>query len=117
MKSFAIDENGDVIIENNEIQMAEGNELLRQTVQSNIATQKGEWFLDWEQGVERSNIIGKGVTEETVQAEIEDALQQVDDTLNITEFDYSTNGRKSKVKFKAATEENDKEIEVSGEWE
>lgn len=117
MKSFAIDKNGDVIIENNEILMAEGDELLRQTVQSNIATQKGEWFLDWEQGVDRSNILGKGVTEETVQAEIEDALQQVYETLNITDFNYEVVGRKSKVKFKAATEENDKEIEVSEEWE
>lgn len=117
MKSFGLDENGDVIIENNEIQMAENEELLRQTIKTNIATNKGEWFLDWEQGINRSNILGKGVKEETVLEEIEDALQQADETLHITEFKYGVNERKSKVSFKAANEETDNEIEVTEEWE
>lgn len=117
MKGFALDENGDVKIEKNEIQMVEGDELLRQTIETNIATQKGEWFLDEEQGIDRSNVLGKGVTEEVVESEIESAIQQVDDTLNISEFNYNVTGRKSKVNFKVVSEENDKEIEVTGEWE
>ena len=33
MKGFALDSNGDVIIENNKIKMVDGTELIRQAVQ------------------------------------------------------------------------------------
>lgn len=112
-----MDSTGDVLIENNEIQMVEGNELLRQTVQSIIETNKGEWFEDWDEGIEFSNILGKGVTEEMVIAEIEDGLQQVDENLNISNFEMSVKGRVLTVKFTCADEENDTEIEVEAEWD
>lgn len=116
IKGFAL-KNGDVLIENNEIQMVEGNELLRQTVQSIIETNKGEWFEDWDEGIEFSNILGKGVTEEMVIAEIEDGLQQVDENLNISNFEMSVKDRVLTVKFTCADEENDTEIEVEAEWD
>lgn len=106
-----------MLIENNEIQMVEGDELLRQTVQSIINTNKGEWFTDWDEGIEFSNILGKGVTEEMVMAEIEDGLQQVDETLNITDFSMSLKGRTLTVKFTCTSEDSDTELEVETEWE
>lgn len=112
-----MDSTGDVLIENNEIQMVEGDELLRQTVQSIIETNKGEWFEDWDEGIEFSNILGKGVTEEMVIAEIEDGLQQVDENLNISNFEMSVKDRVLTVKFTCADEENDTEIEVEAEWD
>lgn len=106
-----------MLIENNEIQMVEGDELLRQTVQSIINTNKGEWFTDWDEGIEFSNILGKGVTEEMVMAEIEDGLQQVDETLNITDFSMSLKERTLTVKFTCTSEDSDTELEVETEWE
>ena len=41
MKSFAIDDTGDLIIENHEIKMVEGDELIRQKLQEVINTNKG----------------------------------------------------------------------------
>lgn len=117
MKSFALDNTGDLLIENNEVQMIEGEELLRQTVQSILATNKGEWFLDWEQGIEFSNILGKGITEEMIRTEIEDGIKQVDDSYNISSFSMSLTDRTLKVKFTAVNEEKDTEIEVVEEWE
>ena len=108
---------GDLLIENNEIQMIEGEELLRQTVQSIIETNKGEWFTDWDEGVNFSNILGKGITEEMIKAEIEDGLKQVDETLNITDFNMSLNERVLTVKFTCISEDNDTDIEVEAEWE
>ncbi len=116
MKSFAIDDTGDLIIENHEIKMVEGDELIRQKVQEVINTNKGEWFMDWEQGVDFSNILGKGVTEEMVQAEIEDGLQQVDENLMLSEFSMTVKERKLFVKFKAVNESGDTEINISTEF-
>lgn len=116
MKSFAMNESGDLIIENNEIQMVENEELIRQTVREIINTNKGEWFFDWEMGIDFSNILGKGVTEEMVQAEIEEGLQQVDEVLHISDFTMSVEGRKLKVTFTAKNEETDEEIEVIEIW-
>lgn len=108
---------GDLLIENNEIQMVDGEELLRQTAQSIIETNKGEWFTDWDEGIDFSNILGKGVTEEMIIAEIEDGLRQVDETLNITDFDVSINGRTLTVSFSCMSEDSDTEIEVEAEWD
>lgn len=117
VKGFAIDSTGDLLIDNNEIQMVEGEELLKQTVQSIIGTNKGEWFLNENEGIEFSNILGKGVTEEMVKAEIEDGLQQVDDTLSISDFSMSLNERCLTVTFTATNDNGSTEIEVTNEWD
>ena len=59
MKGFKLNENGDVVIENGVIQMAHGTELTKQTIKSVLGTQKGEWFLNWEEGINHNAILGK----------------------------------------------------------
>lgn len=59
MKGFMLDEHGDVVIENGEIQMVHDVELTAQTIKSVLQTQKGEWFLDWEEGINHNEILGK----------------------------------------------------------
>lgn len=59
MKGFALNEQGDVIIQNGEIQMVYGANLTAQTVRSVLSTQKGEWFLDSNEGINLNNILGK----------------------------------------------------------
>lgn len=51
--------NGDVVIENNEIQMVSDAELIRQTVETVLNTNKGEWFFDEDEGINFDNILGK----------------------------------------------------------
>lgn len=82
MKGFALDETGDLVIQNGEIQMAYGNDLILQTIKSILLTKKGEWFLDWEQGIDRDLIMGKKrVDDGTIQAVIQDGLSQIDENL------------------------------------
>lgn len=59
MKGFALDENGDLLIINNEIVMIHGTDLLRQKVETVLNTNKGEWSLNVEEGINFSNILGK----------------------------------------------------------
>lgn len=115
MKSIAIDDNGDLIIKNNEIVMATGAELLRQKVQTILKTNLREWFFDWEQGIDFKNILGKGINEELVRYEIDRGLKQVDDTFNITELTFSVDkaARHAIVTFRARTDNGE---EVGGEY-
>ena len=59
MKGFALDEQGDLLIENGEIQMVHGADLTKQTIKSVLGTKNGEWFLDWEEGIDYNAIFGK----------------------------------------------------------
>lgn len=106
MKSFAVDENGDVLIENNEISLVVGDSLIQQKVWSVLGTNLKEWFFDWSQGIDFNNLLGKDKTEEMARFEIERGLAQVDETFTITEFKYEVDKaqRKAKITFKAQNE-------------
>ena len=115
MKGFALDGNGDVLIENNEISIAVGDGLLQQRVWTVLRTNLGEWFFDWNQGVDFGNLLSKATNEELVRYEIERGLAQVDSTFVITEFTYDADmqKRRAKVTFKAQTQNGE---EVGGEY-
>ena len=115
MKGFAIDENGDVLIENNQISIVVGDSLLQQKVWTVLHTNLKEWFFDWEQGIDFKNLLGKGVGAELARYEIERGLAQVDSTFVITEFAYTVDeaNRKATISFRAQTGNGE---EVGGEY-
>lgn len=117
MKGFEMDSTGDVMIVGNKIPMISGQSLLQQKVQNALSTRKGEWFLDLEEGIDYDNLLGKGVTEDLVRYEIEQALLQVDSTFVITEFscDIDNRRRKLKASFKAQIRSGE-EVEVDNVW-
>ena len=112
---FALDANGDLLIENNTISTVVDAELLRQKVWTILHTNLQEWFFDWEQGIDFDNLLGKGTNAELARFEIERGLAQVDNTFTITEFDYTEDRRQrtAKVTFRAQTESGE---EVGGEY-
>ena len=114
MKGFALDEHGDVLIENGHISIVVGDELLRQKVWTVLRTNLKEWFFDWEQGIDFGNLLGKGVGEELARYEITRGLHQVDSTFSITEFSYTVDraARKATVTFKARNKDGE---EVGGD--
>lgn len=114
MIGFELDQNGDVLIENNKIQMINGDELIRQTARSIISSNKGEWFLNEDEGITFDNILGKFVDEDMIKSEIEEGLSQIDSSFSITEFSYEfdSDKRKLKVSFSAT---NDDGTVIDGE--
>ena len=115
MKGFALDENGDVLIENNEISIVVGASLTQQKVETVHRTNLREWFFDWEQGIDRGNLLGKNTNEELARYEIERGLLQVDSTFTITDFTYEVDKatRKAKITFHAQNENGE---EVGGDY-
>ena len=59
MKGFMLDEQGDIVIESGAIQMVHDAELTMQTIRSVLGTQKGEWFLNLDEGINHDAILGK----------------------------------------------------------
>lgn len=101
-----MDENGDLLIVNEEIQMVNGADLVRQTVEKVLGTNKGEWSLDIDEGIEFDNFLGKPKEDEIIKNEILDGLLQVDETFSIDQFavEFDSESRKLKVSFTASNE-------------
>lgn len=112
MKGFHLDDKGDVIMKNGDIEMIDGNELLRQTVQKVMSTNNGEWFLNEDEGIDFHVLLTKSPDADAVRGEIVDALLQVDDTFVLQSFSMERVERTLKVKFSAV---NDDGNEVGGE--
>ena len=115
MKGFMLDENGDILIENGQIQLVNGDELVRQTVESVLGTNKGEWFLNIEEGINFSNLLGKGKEEDIIKDEILQGLSQVDSSFYLEDFKCEVTKRKLKVKFTAKNEQGET-VKGAQEW-
>ncbi len=109
MKGFELDENGDVYIEKTRMQMVDKKELLRQKVISVLRTNKGEWFLNPNEGIIFDNLLGKKKDDEIIRNEILDGLRQVDVTFELTGFecDFDRETRKLVINFSASNSGGD----------
>lgn len=86
MKGFALDSNGDLLIEGNRISMISGEDLIRQTVQTVLGTNKGEWSLNIDEGIDFSNILGKKKSDDIIKNEILQGLLQIDESFVLDSF-------------------------------
>lgn len=117
MKGFAL-QNGDVLIENNEIQMTYDTDLAMQTIKSVLSTVKGEWFVDWNEGVEYSEILGKkeiSVSDEVIKSKILDGLKQYDENLIIDVFEktFDKEARKLQIKLGVINNETEERMTIN----
>lgn len=96
VRGFKIDENGDIVSGaandiltegGKQIQMVEGGELIAQKILIVLGTNIGEWFWNEDFGIDFDYIIGKGITEDMIRAQIESGLSQVDKSLYLSTID------------------------------
>ena len=115
MQGFALDSSGDILIENNRIQMVTGDSLTQQKVRNVLSTNLREWFLNWDEGINQRNMMGKNTNEELIRYEIEMGLAQVDETFTIIDFNCNLDfkNRRATVSFYA---QNSKGEQVGGEY-
>ncbi len=109
MTGFALDKNNDILIQNNQIQMVNSEELTKQTMRTVVGTNKGEWCLNENEGINFKNILGKNTDEEIIKNEIEQGLSQIDSSFVITSFamNFDSSTRKLSVDFQAKNSENE----------
>lgn len=118
MKSFAVNAEHDIVIENNVLQLTEGAELKRQTAECNLNTKIGEWFMNDELGMDFYAILGKKeIDNDVIRGVILDALLQVDETFKIDKLSttYDKRNRKLKIECTAVTADGEV-VELSETW-
>lgn len=118
MKGFKLTAEGDLSLTDGKIDMIDGIDLTAQTVKTVTSTNKGEWWLNENEGIQFFYILGKGVTEDVVRSECQNAARQVDMNLQIDEFDYTVNPvtRKAKVKYTIIAD-NGEAISSENSWD
>ena len=103
MKGFALDHGGDLELRGGRIRMIEGNELLRQTCECVLGTNRGEWAGNPEEGIDRRALLtGKHPDGETLRGELLAGLQQGYESFSLESFSCEmTSDRRLLLTFSA----------------
>lgn len=114
MKGFKLTSDGDIQLTGGIIDMIDGDELTAQKCRTVLGTNKGEWFMNGNEGISFSSMLGKNITEDMQRSQIELGLRQVDDTFSLTEFsrEFDNRTRRATIKFTATNKET---VTVTGE--
>lgn len=113
MKGFELDQNGDVVI-NNDISMVSDIEHIGTMVRTILSTNKGEWFLNSEEGIAFENILKKNPDMDIIKNEIQKGLLQVDSSFVLEEIECSEKDRNLVISFKARNADGKVVEEVMG---
>jgi hypothetical protein len=75
MRTLELDNNSDLVIRNYSLQIVDGMDAIRQSVQSRLRLFLGEWFLDTRRGVDYHGLIlikqpNRATVESTLKREI-----------------------------------------------
>lgn len=112
MNDLKLDEKGDVVIAKDDVQLVSGKDLTVQRIKQILGTNKGEWKLDENEGINMRAMLTKNPNEDEILNNVLDGLMQVDETFRITDYEFKTIGRNLQLNFKAATSDGE-EVELT----
>ena len=95
--------NGDLVIENGELLLIDGAEEIAQCCEIVLGTNKGEWFLNPQLGIDFNTLNNKAVSVEAVREQIRSGLRQEPriSTIEAINVQLDTKARQSSVTFRA----------------
>lgn len=101
--------NGDIVVSNDDLQLVNGVEEIKQCVEVALGTNKGEWFLNHDIGLTFDRVLGKA-TDEQIRSEVSLTIGQEIriNTIDRLEITRNKKERVSEVYFEATStdEEN-----------
>lgn len=106
MSSFKLDQDGDLLVTNNELTLTEGRDAIRQHIQTRLRLFRGEWFLDRSLGVPYyEDIFVKQQTQVTVASILKAQIFETPGVLEFLtfNFDYDEFNRGFDVAFRVNT--------------
>ena len=114
MKTFKMDNNGDLVISENKIEMVSGVDLIMQTLRQVLNTNLKEWFTDEAEGIDYSAILTKNPNKDLIQDTINTAVQKVADQLEIEletgNFSFEKKERHMNISFEINLSTGESEI-------
>lgn len=105
MYDFRLTEDGDIAVQDNDIQTCSGGTLLAQQIKMILNTNCGEWWLDEDEGIPFKEILVKSPDYSAIEEYIKHAVRQIDDSIEISNFKHALNNRVLTITFKANGEE------------
>ncbi|WP_223068475.1 DUF2634 domain-containing protein [Paenibacillus caui] len=98
MESLKLDSAGDI-----QFEMIEGQEELAQCCRIGLGTNKGEWFLNPDSGLDYSLFVGKELNEAQLHDELTRGLLQEEriQSVDAVDFTIDRKARKMLVRFEA----------------
>jgi len=108
MKTFKL-VNGDLIFDaQNNLVMIDGEDEIAQSIERVLTTNKGEWFLNLEHGLDYQEIQGKGRDIEGIKLAITEAILQEERVSEVERIDVSLDkDRHLKINVTARIQEGD----------
>lgn len=101
MKDFKIDNSGDLVIAKNDLQFVRDKEMTAQKCRLVLSTNKGEWLLNRDEGINFGAILVKNPNRDEIIDTVRDGLRQIDSTFEITEYTFEVIKRHLILTFKA----------------
>lgn len=103
MKDLQIDNSGDLVISKHDIQLVRDKELTAQKVRLTLSTNKGEWSLNEDEGINFKAFLTKNPNQDEILDTVLDGLHQIDETMKIDSYDFKIVNRNLTMQFKAST--------------
>ena len=104
MKDLQVDNKGDLIISKHDLQLVRDKELTAQKIRLILSTNKGEWLLNTDEGINFRVILVKNPNQDEILDTVRDGLHQIDETFEITEYSFEIKQRHLMLTFKAVNE-------------
>lgn len=105
---FKLDDNNDLVIENNNLLLIDGADLVKQILKERLQTFLGEWFLDTDLGVPYfQDILKKGVNLKTISNVFKNEILGTPGVIELEKFnlDFTEGNRRLSLDFSVRTED------------
>lgn len=89
----------DIDMTNGDISLVKDTDFLVQVITCVLGTNKKEWVYDIEEGIDFRKILIKNPNFEVIKDEIRQAIFKIDDTLDMTSFNYKFNKSTRKLEI------------------
>lgn len=101
---------GDLVLENNDLAVVDGAEELAQCAEVLLGTNKGEWFLNPDFGLDFKALLGKGVSDEAVIEAVQDALAQEERIQSVNAIQIARADRSLSISLSLSGEDGATEV-------
>lgn len=101
MKDFALDENGDILIEEHDISLVRNEEQEIQKICQVLGTKLGEWKYDKHEGIDFEALSQKYVDLQRIRETIQNALHEINENYLLQDCNYEIENHVIKIQVSA----------------
>lgn len=106
MKDFALDENGDILIQNHDISYVWDKEQEIQKIRQVLGTKLGEWEYDANEGIDFGAIFQKNIDLQRIRETLQNALREINEGYVLQNCSYESHDHILKIQVIAEKQDS-----------